>query len=217
MAVAAQDKKFTKDEIILTARRLCDDYIEDRLIRSGLQLKERKLCTPVIEEEQNEEDQKQTSGERVRPKRLSLTSMRKVSEIANKNRFGQDYPVIKSKRLTSGRDKCHQENISRVLIAVGEILETRHAPVYNDVFSQLNLSVLTELTLKIAFNGVAKHIFADGISWAKIVSLFAFTGALAVECVANGANTYVGRLKSWTVQFTADNLSDWIILHDGWV
>ena len=228
MVVAAQDRKFTKEEIVYTARILCDDYIEDRLIRSGLQLKERKVCAPIIEEEGDGEISRQIVVDNSRPngaalasrKRTSLPtlSVGRVSEISDRSsRSYQDHYSITSRRLLSGRDKRSPERISQVLIAVGELLERRHSSVYNDVFSQLNISVLSELTLKKAFNGVAKQIFADGISWAKIVSLFAFTGALAVECVANGANTYVLRLKTWTVQFIADNISEWIILHEGWV
>ena len=228
MVVAAQDRKFTKEEIVYTARILCDDYIEDRLIRSGLQLKERKVCGPIAEEEDYGEISRQIVVDNSRPnesalagrKRASLPglSVGRVSEISDKSsRFYQDHFSITSRRLVSGRDKRSPEMISRVLISVGELLERRHSSVYSDVFSQLNISILSELTLKKAFNGVAKQIFADGISWAKIVSLFAFTGALAVECVANGAITFVIRLKTWTVQFTADNLCDWIILHDGWV
>ena len=228
MVVAAQDSKFTREEILHTARLLCDDYIEDRLIRSGLQLKERKVCFPIVEEEDGDESDRQIQPDISRPngaaqagrKRFSLSrqSVGRVSEIPDRTPHSyQDYITAKSGRFLSIRDKRNPERISRILITVGELLERRHSAVYNDVFSQLNINVLSELTLKKAFNGVAKQIFADGISWARIVSLFAFTGALAVECVANGANAFVGRLKTWTVQFTGENLVDWIILHDGWV
>ena len=228
MVVAAQDRKFTKEDIIHTSRRLCDDYVEDRLIRSGLQLKERKVYTSIAEEEAFEEFDREGQAGETRPKSTTSVGRKKTSlscpaigsapEISEKpTNLYQDYFSVKSKQLFSVRDKQNLENISRILIAVGEFLERRHSAVYSDVFSQLNISVLSEITLKKAHSGVAKQIFADGISWAKIVSLFAFTGALAVECVANGANTYVARLKTWTVQFTADNLSEWIILHDGWV
>jgi len=227
MVDAAQDRKFTKEDIIHTSRRLCDDYVEDRLIRSGLQLKERKVYTSIAEDEAFDEYDREGQAGECRPKsnttvgkkKISLSSpaIGRVPELSEiPTQLYQDYFSVKSKQLFSVRDKQNPENVSRVLIAVGELLERRHSAVYNDVFTQLNISVLSEITLKKAHSGVAKQIFADGISWAKIVSLFAFTGALAVECVANGANTYVARLKTWTVQFTADYLSEWIILHDGW-
>lgn len=229
MAVAASNSKSTKEDIICTAKFLCDEYIEDRLIRSGLQLKERKLCVPLIEEAPTEVSEKQDLRTPARPVRSSLVHRKMTAPPSTS--FGTfqnlrksidhsttDFSFIRSRHsLPSTIDKSNVEGISRVLISVGEILETRHHSVYNDVFVQLDISVLSELTLKKAFNGVAKQIFADGVCWAKIVSLFAFSGSLAVECVANCANVFVNRLKSWTVQFIAESLCEWIMLHDGWV
>ena len=42
-------------------------------------------------------------------------------------------------------------------------------------------------------------------------------GGMAVDCVLNGANMYVARLKSWTVQFIENELCDWILVQGGWV
>lgn len=215
MAVPSKDSKVSEEDVVDIAKYLCDEYIEDRLIRSGFQLKERKLCTPLIEEDEDEESMEQTIPARPTRSSLSLAGFGFGKSVGPTT---AGFSLVKSKRLPPPTaEKKNLENISRVLISVGEILETRHSAVYNDVFAQLDISMLSELTLKKAFCGVTKQIFADGISWAKIVSLFAFSGALAVECVANCANTYVLKLKSWTVQFIADNLSQWIMLHDGWV
>eukprot|EP00112_Aurelia_sp_Birch-Aquarium-sp1_P002809 Seg1311.4 transcript_id=Seg1311.4/GoldUCD/mRNA.D3Y31 product="Bcl-2-related ovarian killer protein" protein_id=Seg1311.4/GoldUCD/D3Y31 len=237
MAVVSSDcKSSSREDIVKIAKQLCDDYVEDRLIRSGLQLKERKLGN-ILSEILEEDDEERPA----RPNRVSVTSWSRSRSFSNAATGNLGMPEARKLSRTSsnpakpglfassddkerraGRrflpiDKKNPADISRVLVSVGEILETRHAGVYIDVLSQLNINLVTELTLKRAFNGVAKHIFADGISWAKIVSFFAFTGALAVDCVINGANVYVGKLKSWTVKFIRENLCDWIMLQDGWV
>ena len=237
MAVVSSDCKSSREDIVNIAKQLCDDYVEDRLIRSGLQLKERKLGN-ILGEIMEEDDEERPA----RPNRVSVTSWTSRSRsFSNAGSGNLGMPEARKLSRTSSSpsqpglfassdarerraarrflpiDKKNPADISRVLVSVGEILETRHAGVYIDVLSQLNINLLSELTLKRAFNGVAKHIFAEGISWAKIVSLFAFMGGLAVDCVINGANVYVGKLKSWTVQFIGENLCDWIMLQDGWV
>ncbi len=229
MAVSSSSSKDSKEnvkeEVVNIARKLCEDYVEDRLIRSGLQLKERKLGAEI------------EAGDSNRPSRTSVVTRRSRSysgsnigggakQIPSSSKITRSTSILptslgRKDRETTMRlstiDKKNPEHISRVLVNIGETLETRHSGVYVDVLPQLNINLLSELTLKRAFYGVAKHLFAEGITWAKIVSLFAFTGAVSVDCVINGANMYVGRLKNWTVQVISEDLSEWIILHGGWV
>ncbi len=114
-------------------------------------------------------------------------------------------------------NKKNTSDISRLFIHVGEMLETRHSGTYVDILARLNITLISELTLKRAFMDVAKYLFSEGVTWAKIVSLYAFAGGIAVDCVSHGANMYVGKLKIWTVQFLSDELTDWIVLQGGWV
>ncbi len=58
-----------KEAIKQIAKRLCDDYIEDRLIRAGLQLKERTVGANNAKEKEMEGE-----GATNRPSQMSLTS-----------------------------------------------------------------------------------------------------------------------------------------------
>ena len=64
---------------------------------------------------------------------------------------------------------------------------------------------------------MATEIFAVGVTWAKVVSLLAFAGALAVDCVLAGLPMHVARVKTWTVDFVKNELHDWIRQKGGWV
>ena len=212
----------SKEEIVAMAKKLCDDYVEDRLIRSGLQLKERKLAKSVSEVAEGEE----AGSTRSRPCRVSTMAVQNRSS-SGPNSIGGITPVslpsvsdCKERRAALWKlpiDRTNPDDISRVLIWIGVALETRYSATYVDVLAQLNINMLSELALKRAFYGVAKQLFSNGISWAKIVSLFAFSGGLSVDCVINGANMYVGRVKKWTVHYISEELCSWIQLNGGWV
>eukprot|EP00795_Rhopilema_esculentum_P000642 gene642-10346_t len=228
--------RLSREEIVNTTKRLCDDYIEDRLIRSGLQLKERKLGNIAQETvlevtESDSSDSFAHTASRKRKSAVNSTSLKPAGILRSLSTSSNVAPDVQRLRRVSWQDevrgvrekhrkvfdKRNPSDVACLLCTVGEILELRHAGVYNDLFTQLNIHMISEITLRRAFIGVAKEIFRDGISWAKVVSLFAFAGGMAVDCVLNCANMYVARLKSWTVQFIENDLCDWILLQGGWV
>eukprot|EP00794_Sanderia_malayensis_P006797 gene6797-7563_t len=220
-----------KETVVNIARMLCEDYIEDRLIRSGLQLKERKLGKDIDVVAGNQSSSRPTrnllspsstttatcnlrTGSRLGSNLAGSIPIKRSISVHRAPSLDRGVRCVEAKLLSV--DKKNPEYLTRVLISLGETMEIRHSGVYIDVLSQLNICLLSELTLKRAFCGVAKYLFSEDITWAKIISLFAFTGALAVDCVSHGANMYVGMLKHWIWQFISDNLADWIVLQGGW-
>ena len=186
-------KTVAAKDIMKQSKVLTNDYIDDRLIRSGLNTKKWKVTKGTL-----------SSINETVPERsnVSLHTLRNLVDQRNEADSENDLPV---------------EDISKVLICVGEYLELRHNGLYTDVLNQLNVRSIADTNLNKVFTDVAKEMFSAGITWAKVVALFAFAGGMAVDCVLGGSPMHVGRIKSWTNEFIQTDLLEWICEQGGWL
>ncbi|CAB1442500.1 unnamed protein product [Pleuronectes platessa] len=106
--------------------------------------------------------------------------------------------------------------VSLVLLCLGDELECIQPSLYRHVARQLNISVAMESMVSDAFIGVATEIFATGITWGKVVSMFAVAGALAVDCVRQGRGTNVQIIVDSLGQFVRKFLVPWLKRRGGW-
>ena len=106
---------------------------------------------------------------------------------------------------------------SLMLQSMGQILELRYPKLFSKISVHLRVTYGNEAVVWGAFNKFASHLFIDGITWARIVALFAFAGGLAVDCAAHGRAIFLGRIGCWLAAFVSKNLAKWIKEHDGWV
>lgn len=60
-------------------------------------------------------------------------------------------------------------------------------------------------------------LFSEGITWGRIVSLFAFGGALSEHCLRQGHSQLVGDVAEWVALYTKTRLLPWIASNGGWV
>ncbi|MEQ2309720.1 hypothetical protein AMECASPLE_001485 [Ameca splendens] len=107
--------------------------------------------------------------------------------------------------------------VSLVLLCLGDELECIQPSLYRNVARQLNISVAMENVVSDAFLGVATEIFATGITWGKVVAMYAVAGALAVDCVRQGHPTTVHILVDSLGQFVRKFLVPWLKRRGGWV
>lgn len=195
----------TKDEIINDSRILSNDYVDDRLIRSGLNFKQRKISQAASKMGNSKDEPTVVSGHlNIAVKPENIASMEAIQ-------------IMTEKRHSPEGCLLTIDDLSKVLMYVGEALEVRHPTVYTDILQQLNIRSLGEVNMRRIFMSVAKDLFAEGINWPKIVSFFAFAGGLAVDCVLNGSSVYVTRIKNWIVEFIETDLAEWIIAQGSWV
>jgi len=187
-------------EFVKQTKTLVKEYIDDRLTRSGLYMKQRILST--------------------------VASTSSLYAIKEHNAIERHTTTIQAlQRLLDKRNNIHNDNealtiddVSKVLICVGEYLEMRHNGLYTDVLQQLNVRSVGETDLHGLFTNVALEMFSGGIiTWAKIVALFAFAGGVAVDCVLAGSPMHVSRVKSWMSEFVQVQLMQWIKLQGGWI
>ncbi|XP_074544841.1 bcl-2-related ovarian killer protein homolog B [Halichoeres trimaculatus] len=107
--------------------------------------------------------------------------------------------------------------VSMVLLCLGDELECMQPSLYRNVARQLNISVAMENMVSDAFVGVATEIFSAGITWGKVVSMYAVAGALAVDCVRHGHPTTVHIIVDSLGQFVRKFLAPWLKRRGGWV
>ncbi|XP_071376897.1 bcl-2-related ovarian killer protein-like [Centroberyx affinis] len=106
--------------------------------------------------------------------------------------------------------------VSLVLLCLGDELECMQPSLYRNVARQLNISVAMENMVSDAFIAVATEIFSTGITWGKVVSMYAVAGALAVDCVRHGQPATVHILVDSLGQFVRKFLVPWLKRRGGW-
>ncbi|XP_061696435.1 bcl-2-related ovarian killer protein homolog A-like [Syngnathoides biaculeatus] len=108
-------------------------------------------------------------------------------------------------------------DVSSVLVCLGDELERILPSLYRNVACQLNISVAMETMVSDAFIGVATEIFSTGITWGKVVSMYAVAGALAVDCVRQGHASTVQVIVDSLGQFVRKYLAQWLKRRGGWL
>lgn len=95
-----------------------------------------------------------------------------------------------------------------------------HPRVYMNVSRQLSRAPFGELeeahTAPYLLNAVSKDLLKTGVSWAKIVSIFAVSGGLAVDIVRQGRYDFLPRLIESTGDIVEDDLVPYLLANGGW-
>ncbi|XP_047459504.1 bcl-2-like protein 1 [Mugil cephalus] len=91
--------------------------------------------------------------------------------------------------------------------------ELRYARAFSDLHSQLHI---TPATAYQSFENVMDEVFRDGVNWGRVVGLFAFGGALCVECVEKEMSPLVGRIVEWMTVYLDNQIQPWIQSQGGW-
>ncbi|XP_007532046.3 bcl-2-related ovarian killer protein isoform X1 [Erinaceus europaeus] len=106
--------------------------------------------------------------------------------------------------------------VSAVLLLLGDELELMRPGVYRNVARQLNLPLQSEPVVTDAFLAVAAQIFSAGITWGKVVSLYAVAAGLAVDCVRQAQPAMVHALVDCLGEFVRKTLASWLRRRGGW-
>ncbi|XP_006637736.1 bcl-2-related ovarian killer protein homolog A [Lepisosteus oculatus] len=106
--------------------------------------------------------------------------------------------------------------VSSVLLWLGDELEYLRPNIYRNVARQLSITVASENIVSDAFLAVAAEIFSTGITWGKVVSLYAVAGGLAVDCVRHGHPAMVDTIVDCLGEFVRKSLVEWLRRRGGW-
>ncbi|XP_052543210.1 bcl-2-related ovarian killer protein isoform X1 [Tympanuchus pallidicinctus] len=106
--------------------------------------------------------------------------------------------------------------VSAILLRLGDELEYIRPNVYRNIARQLNISLHSETVVTDAFLAVAAQIFTAGITWGKVVSLYAVAAGLAVDCVRHAQPAMVHTIVDCLGEFVRKTLVTWLKRRGGW-
>ncbi|XP_072547248.1 bcl-2-related ovarian killer protein homolog B [Salminus brasiliensis] len=107
-------------------------------------------------------------------------------------------------------------DVSVVLLKLGDELEYMRPYIYRNVARQLSISVSVESVVSDAFLSVATEILSLGITWGKVVAIFAVAGGLAVDCVRQGYPAMIHTIVDSLGEFVRKSLVPWLKRRGGW-
>ncbi|XP_033096080.1 bcl-2-related ovarian killer protein-like [Anneissia japonica] len=133
----------------------------------------------------------------------------------------RDYIYSKLKALKLVHKEIHHDgkcsDISRELIQVAQEYELMYPNLFADVCNYLRMNFEYEDHVQGVFNVVASEIIGRGISWARIIALFAFTATLAVDCIQQENTRFANLVVDCMQKFTKKRLAPWILQRGGWL
>ncbi|XP_008316516.1 bcl-2-like protein 1 [Cynoglossus semilaevis] len=105
------------------------------------------------------------------------------------------------------------DSIKEALRDSANEFELRYARAFSDLHQQLHI---TPATAYQSFENVMDEVFRDGVNWGRIIGLFAFGGALSVECVEKEMSQLVARIADWMTVYLDNHIQPWIETQGGW-
>lgn len=108
------------------------------------------------------------------------------------------------------------------LLGVGQELERMHPKLYIGVARQASSSpgggvLATDKAVNTVLTSVARELLRSEMTWAKVVSLYAVAGGLAVDCVRQGHPEYLQSIIESMGEVLEEEVASWIGENGGWV
>ncbi|XP_013401246.1 bcl-2-related ovarian killer protein homolog B-like [Lingula anatina] len=128
------------------------------------------------------------------------------------NRLKRD--GVASKKLGQAPEKFSDTSIE--IQRIGQELEKMYPNLYSEISRQLNTTFSNEATVKSLYTDVAEQLIKNGLTWGKVVSLFALAGVFAEDCVKQGHAEFVAPLIENFVFFIERNVVYWLVEKGGW-
>ncbi|KAL0978614.1 hypothetical protein UPYG_G00172900 [Umbra pygmaea] len=118
-----------------------------------------------------------------------------------------------SSNLGNRSPQGNMEAVKSALRDSVEEFELRYTRAFSDLSSQLHI---TPATAYCSFESVMDEVFRDGVNWGRVVGLFAFGGALCIECVEKDMSSLVARIADWMTIYLDKHIQPWIESQGGW-
>ena len=96
---------------------------------------------------------------------------------------------------------------------IADEFDERYTDIFEDMCGQMNITPDTVYT---TFIGIVHNVYSDGITWGRVVAVFAFGGALAVHCVEKEMPDIVDSIVDWVATYVDSDLEPWITENGGW-
>lgn len=116
-------------------------------------------------------------------------------------------------RGNMGSPQCGIEAVKAALQDSADEFELRYTRAFSDLSSQLHI---TSATAYNSFESVMDEVFRDGVNWGRVIGLFAFGGALCVDCLEKDMTHMVSRIEDWMTMYLDNHIEPWIQSQGGW-
>ena len=97
------------------------------------------------------------------------------------------------------------------------LLEHLYPKLYVHISRQLKVTLQTEIVICDIFRCFCRTLFKSGVSWPRIIALFAFASGLIVDCIREGRPEFARTVVYCVKAFIEDNLCVWVKDQGGWV
>ncbi|XP_041356205.1 bcl-2-related ovarian killer protein-like [Gigantopelta aegis] len=115
------------------------------------------------------------------------------------------------------RKRCYGNcEYSECFRRAGHVLERLYPNVYTDVSRKISVTMTSSTVVKTDLSSVLEILFRDGVTWGKIVSMFAVSSCFAEECIQQGHSEFVDDVIDCVGTFTAVHLREWLTKEGGW-
>ncbi|CAD5117625.1 unnamed protein product [Dimorphilus gyrociliatus] len=140
-----------------------------------------------------------------------MTARRLVTDyvIYRLEREHLDFPGPNTKQYNNEYDKLREP-----IRALCKEFEERYIAAFENMVDQIHIA---DDNAKDSFTSVINELFSDGVRWGRIVGLFAFTGAICVQCVQKEMPYKVEQVIDWTTTYLETELKPWMDENEGWV
>lgn len=108
-------------------------------------------------------------------------------------------------------------SISAKIIEVGELLESCYPHLYSNVSKQLKVKLRSEVIVGDIFRNFGRELFREGVTWGRIIALFAFAAAISADCITQGRPELVKTVLNCVRLYVLDHLAVWIRSQGGWI
>lgn len=144
--------------------------------------------------------------------------------------YCMEYIISKSTQLDlhcSIRTSKHRtiaqkyKKTSQKIQEVGGILEHFYPHLFscqnNMAWQFSGLPLTSQTAVCDLFKLLTKELFKTGLNWSRVVVLFVFAGALAVDCIRRSKTEFLKTIIYCVKQCVDDTLLEWIRENGGWV
>jgi len=110
-------------------------------------------------------------------------------------------------RPVSETELCLRNSVEKML--------EKHSMVFGGMMVRLDIGRTSNF--RQGFNEVADELFRDGVTWSKIVALFAFGARLGQHCSKTpGLEELVAEVAASLAEFSRQRLTPWVREQGGW-
>ncbi|BFZ06680.1 hypothetical protein BsWGS_09719 [Bradybaena similaris] len=95
-------------------------------------------------------------------------------------------------------------------------LELTYPRTYSNVSRKLCMTMSSPKVVRTTLTSLLTVLFESGITWGKVVSMFAVAGLFGEECAIQGHADFVKEVVDVVADFTRGRLLQWLVSQGGW-